>query len=274
MEEVRRNFALETFTLVQMLELGSILREIGKGANSMEEVGDRIVHHLYEHLVSRETGQPACAMVRLFKTHAFGQLDDDLRQFARAGLAGAAETPGMKCLVLMATAGDKPEWNSRAESKGHQAIPLPNEAAIKNAPMISELLVEMGLSAGALVKADSPLILGAGKSNFNVFHVPEALGSPYVPAQDFVSALTVKSVVGFGGLLPSRDLFAVILFSKIYIPRATAEVFRTLGQIVKLAIGFFDRDRVFAPVSAGAAAKHSASGAKEKTEERIHHFSG
>jgi hypothetical protein len=48
-------------------------------------------------------------------------------------------------------------------------------------------------------------------------------------------ALGVKSVLGFGGMLPSRDLFAVILFSKIHIPRAIAELFKTLGLIIKLA---------------------------------------
>ena len=265
MDEVPAPFALEDFTLTQMIELGSNLREIGKGANSMEEAVERIVRHLYENLVSKETRQRACALVRLFKTHAFGQLDEDLRKFARARLAGAAETPTMKCLVLFATAGDKPEWNSRTGSKGHQAIPLPNEAAIKNAPMISQLLSQMGFSAQALVKADSALMLDAAQTNFNVFHVPEALGSPYVPAQDFVSTLGVKSVLGFGGLLPSRDLFAVILFSKANVPRATAELFKTLGLMVKLAISPFDRDRVFAQFRAGMAARRMPSSAKQNT---------
>ncbi len=255
MGEVRSAFALEDFSLAHMLELGSNLREIGKGAKSMEEAADRIVRHLYENLASQATGQRACALVRLFKTHAFGQLDESLCQFARARLAGADATPAMKCLVLFATAGDRPEWNSRAGSKGHQAIPLPNEAAINQAPMISQLLSEMGLSAQALVKGDRALMLDTEQTNFNVFHVPEALGSPYVPAQDFVRAQGLKSVLGFGGLLPSRDLFAVILFSKTHIPRATAELFKTLGLMVKLAIAPFDGDRVFAQWSTGTAAR-------------------
>lgn len=265
MAEVRYTFPLERSTLTHMLELGSGLRELGKGANSMEEAADSIVRHLYESLVAKETGQRACALVRLFKTHAFGQLDEDLQHFARARLAGAAETPAMKCLVLFATAGDRREWNSRAGSTGHQAIPLPNEAAIRNAPMIAQLLSEMGLSARALVNADSTLMLDADQTTFNVFHVPEALGSPYVPAQDFVSAAGVKSVLGFGGILPSGDLFVVILFSKTYIPRATAELFKTLGLMVKLAISPFDRDRVFAKLHGRLSPKRMPSSTNQST---------
>jgi len=246
MEEARCSFALEDFTLAQILELGARLREIGRDANNMEEASGRIVRHLYDNLVCKETGKKACALVRLFKTHAFGQLNPDLRNFAQARLTGATDTPAMKCLVLFATAGDKAEWNSRSGSKGHQAIPLPNEAAISNAPMISELLSEMGLSTGSLVKPDANLMLDPEQTNFNVFHVPEAYGSPYVPAQDFVTAFGVKSVLGFGGLLPSRNLFAVILFSKARVPRASAECFKSLGLMVKLAISPFEPDRVFA----------------------------
>lgn len=60
-------------------------------------------------------------------------------------------------------------------------------------------------------------------------------------------AYGVKSALGFGGLLPSRNVFAVILFSKTPIPRATAELFKTLGLMTRLAISPFDTDRVFAP---------------------------
>src|ERR1700687_1798197 len=253
MEEVRGTFALEGFTLAQMLELGSSLREIGKGAKSMQEAADRIVRHLYESLISGDTGQRACALVRFFKTHAFGQLDEDLRQFARDRLAGAGETPAMKCLVLLATAGDMPEWNSTTRSKGHRATPLPNEEAIENSPMISQLLSEMGLSTEALVRGNSALMLDTDKTNFNVFHVPEAQGNPYVPAQDFVTAFGVKSALGFGELLPSRDVFAVILFSKTPMPRATAEFFKTLGLMIRLAISPFDPERVFAQLHDGMA---------------------
>jgi hypothetical protein len=251
MEQVHSSFALEDFNVTQILQLGARLRDLGKDARSMEEASGLLVRHLYDNLFSKETGHKACALVRLFKTHDFGELGEDLRRFARERLAGADEKPGIKCLTLLATAGDQSEWNSRAGSKGHQAIPLPNETAINNAPMISQLLREMGLSSGAFVKPDSHLMLDPERTDFNVFHVPEAHGSPYVPSQDFVRASHVNSVLGFGGLLPSRNLFAVIMFSKARISRPTAECFKSLGLMVRMAISPFDPNRVFAQSQSG-----------------------
>jgi len=240
-------FDLQSFTLTQMIVLGSALRKLGKGAASMEETANRIVRYLYDQLTSRQTHQRACVLVRLFKTHPWSQLDERLQQSAQARLRGATAGPELKCLTLLATAGDKPEWNSRAASKNYQAIPLPSEEAIAAAPMISRLLSQLGLSTSTLLKPDPALMLDIEQSNFNVFHVPEAEGSPYVPAQKgFVIPYDVKSVLGFGGLLPSGDLFAVILFSRVFIPKETAEFFKTLALSTKLAIIPFAEQRIFA----------------------------
>jgi hypothetical protein len=71
---------------------------------------------------------------------------------------------------------------------------------------------------------------------YNVFYVKDALGSPFVPAQDFVVAYGIKSVLGFGGMLPDGNLFAIIIFSKIHITKETADMFKTLSLNVKMAI--------------------------------------
>jgi len=66
--------------------------------------------------------------------------------------------------------------------------------------------------------------------------VPEAVGSPYIPAQkEFVIAHGVRSVVGFGGVLSTGDLFAVIMFAKVSIPRETADAVKALALSVKEA---------------------------------------
>jgi len=124
------------------------------------------------------------------------------------------------------------------------------------------------------VRADSSLMLDTKETNFNVFHVPEALGNPCVPAQDFVRAFGVTSALGFGGLLPSRDVFAVILFSKAPIPRATAELFKSLGLMIRLAIGLFDPDRVFAPLPDRMAEGRAPYGVKRNAEEPRRRSSG
>jgi hypothetical protein len=81
---------------------------------------------------------------------------------------------------------------------------------------------------------------------FNVFYVPEALGSPYIPAQkEFVIPYQVQSVLGFGGVLPSGELFAVILFSKVSIPLETADRFKWLSAYVRIAVESFGKENVF-----------------------------
>ena len=153
----------------------------------------------------------------------------------------------MKCLTLLGTAGELPAWNSRATSLGHKALPLASEESVARSPMIAQLITQFGLAIGTLITPAADVILDAEQHTYNVFHVPEAAGSPYIPAQqEFVRPYGVRSVLGFGGLLPSGDLFATILFAKQPIPRATADMFRTLALNVKVAILPFAGGRVFA----------------------------
>jgi len=239
-------FNLEDFAFADMVALGTALRDVCSGAESLQEVGQRIVRHLYDSLQSKETGRSACALVRLFATQRFEQLDRDLQRFATGMLGDAPATPRMRCLVLMATAGHWPEWNSPECSKGHRAIPLPSEEVLARLPMISQLLSQMGISSRALLEVDPRLVLDVDENSLSVFHVPEAVGSPYVPAQsDFVVAHGIRSVVGFGGLLGRNDVFAVIIFSRTFISRQAAELFKTVGLMIRLAINPLATDRVF-----------------------------
>lgn len=98
-----------------------------------------------------------------------------------------------------------------------------------------------------MLRPDPAIIMDMEEKTYNVFHVPEAVGSPYIPAQnDFVIPYGVRSVVGFGGVLPTGDLYVVILFAKIPIPRATADRFKTLALNVKTAVAPFADKAVFA----------------------------
>jgi hypothetical protein len=84
------------------------------------------------------------------------------------------------------------------------------------------------------------------QTSFNVFHVPEAVGSPYIPAQEqFVTRFGVKSALGFGGMLPSGNLFAVIMFSKAPISRDTADMFKPLALNIKMVALSFTEEATF-----------------------------
>jgi hypothetical protein len=224
------------------------VRNMDADSNSMEETAQRIVRYLYENLVDAKTGRPSCTLIRFFKTHPYGELTEDLQEAAQAILKGRSILRATKCLTLLATAGDEPYWNVRQESTGHQAIPLIDQDFVYRAPMILQLIQQFGLEVSSVIDPSPTLIEDTARMNFNVFYVPKALDSPYIPAQkEFVIPYKVQSVLGFGGMLPSGNLFAIILFSKTEIPPETARLFKWISAYVRIAAAKFDRGPIFIP---------------------------
>ena len=231
------------FTLKDMAECSGALRTMGAGATSMEETANQMVRYLYDHFLDGKTGQQAFAPARLFKTHPYGE---ELRAAARNMIGMPSPPPSMKCLVLLATAGARPEWNSRRNSKGHKAIPLPSEQCINRFPMVRQLIQQLGLEVNTVLQPDPKVIMDLTQKTYNVFYVPDAVGNEYVPAQkEFVVPFGVRSVIGFGGMLPSGNLYTTILFSRAHVPPETAEMFKTLALSIGIALLSFVSGRVF-----------------------------
>lgn len=244
---------LSRMTLKHMTECGIALRGMHRDASSMEEVATRIVRYFHDELGTDEDDARACLLARFYKTHPFGGLSPDLQAFATRAMEGqplAASTP---CLSLLATAGDQPEWNSRHQSSGHRAIPLPSELVLQRLPMVARLVDQLGIASTVLFEPDPDLILDLQQKTFNVFFVPDALGSPHIPAQDdFVVRYGVRSALGFGGVLPTGDLFTVILFTRVPLSRETADMFKPLALSAKMAVLPFSNGPVFESGSAPA----------------------
>lgn len=241
---------LANLQLSGMTQLGSALRRAGGGASSMEVAGNRIVGLLRDELLDAPGGHSACALVRLYRTMRFADLDADLREFGRRLMRGETIVDDTRCLTLLATAGERPEWNSRLSSRGHRTIPLPSEDVVGRIPMVSQLVAQLGLDVKAVVRPDPALLLELEQHTYNVFYVPEAKGSPFIPAQDeFVVPHAIRSVIGFGGVLPSGDVFAVLLFVRVFVARATADVFRNAAMNAKLALLPYVDGPVFEPSS-------------------------
>jgi len=241
-------YNLTNFALKDMTECGAALRRMGVGSETMEETANRIVTHLYENLVNPQTNEKSLALVRLFKTHSYNELEPDLQPIVQQTLGEEPDNSAMKCLTLLATAGEHPDWNSRYTSRGHQAIPLASEELVAQSPMISQLICQLGLDIGTVLKPDPAVIIDLEQKTFNVFHIPEAQGSPFVPAQaGFVVPYGVRSVLGFGSMLPSGNLLVIIIFSKVSISRDTANLFKALALNVKMALLPFDGGAIFLP---------------------------
>lgn len=239
------SYDLSGFSLSDMTRFGVELRKQSTDAATMEEVADRVVRLLHEKLRS-PNGERACALVRTFVTLPYSELQPDQQAFARQVLPDIEGSPDVKCLTLLATAGNEPQWNSRRQSTGHQALPLPSEESIARSPMISQLIRQLNIDVSELLRPRAGVMLDDSQHTFNVFHVPNAVDSPIIPAQsEFVKPFGIRSVLGFGGLLLPGELFATILFAQTPISRDVAERFKTLALNVKVALLPFTGERVF-----------------------------
>jgi len=149
-----------------------------------------------------------------------------------------------RCLTLLGTASIKPSWCKRTLSQEHQAIPLVDETSISHMPMLSQLFLQFGLSPDELANPSASGIAASKPHVYNIFFIEDARGSPWVPEQrGFVIPYGIKSVIGFGGMLPSGDFFAMVLFARAQTERHTAEMFKSIALSLRLAILRFDQKR-------------------------------
>ena len=213
---------------------GERIRGIARSASTMEDAARQIVDLLWEELRD-ETGAPDCAHLRLYQTHPIATLPDDLAQFARS-LLDEEPDPQTRCLTLLATRGIDPRWNDRRESEGHKAIPLPSVEFVRRLPMVAGLIEQLGLELADVVRPSKERMVELAQRTYGVFHVEHARGSELIPAQSFVDEHGVVSALGFGGVLFSGDVFAVVIFSRVHIDERTADTLRVLSLATRVAL--------------------------------------
>jgi sigma-B regulation protein RsbU (phosphoserine phosphatase) len=238
-------FDLRSFGLADVLECSAVLRRLGGGATSLEGAARAVVRYLFDSLIDKEVDAPALALVRLYKTHRFDQLEPDLQDFAaRVSPAGAVQADA-PCLTLLGTAGEAPAWNDRRQSEGHRAIPVDDPSAVAAMPMVAQLVRQLGIEEGELTQPHPKWFEASRGRSGGVFYVPDAAASAYVPDKDFVERHGIVSVVGFGDLLPSGYAFAVVMFAKVEVTREVADMFAPLSFATQVALLPFVERRLF-----------------------------
>lgn len=236
---------LTAFSLRDMTTCGAALRRLGENAGSMEEVANRTVRYLYDHLVDA-AGERATALVRFFITRPYCTLTDDLQRHVDGFLGGPPPDPDLKCQTLLATIGDHPDWHSRQKSRFYKVHPLSKEIVDVN-QMFAQVSEIFGIVLEQAVNRDPGLVVDLEQETYNILHVYEARDNPYVPDQaDFVIPYGIKSVLVMFSLLPSGNIFTVIIFARVTVPRELIDYFRPLTLNVKMAILPFDDTAVFA----------------------------
>ncbi|MBK7918028.1 MAG: hypothetical protein IPJ94_17575 [Chloroflexi bacterium] len=162
-------YDLTAFTLKDLTTCGAALRQMGEGATSMEEMANRTVRYLYDHLVDG-AGERATALVRFFITKPYGELSADLQQHVEMMLQKRPSDPALKCQTLLATIGDNPEWHSRHNSRFYKVHPLSKEIVNVN-QMFAQVSEIFGIVLEQTVNLDPELVLNVEQETYNVLHV-------------------------------------------------------------------------------------------------------
>lgn len=205
----------------------------------MQSVAQQMIDLLFRTLGGARTDEPELALARCFVTCPYSALAPrpDLQGLARQILGGGELEPEHRCMVLLGTRGIDAAWNQPATSGGHQVIPLGSAELTHKTPMITELCRQIGIPREDFLARGQLPPLDLAVRNAGFFHIEEALGSPFIPAQSgFVQPYGVRSVLGLGAPLSEHDFFAVLLFARVPISPQTAALLKPLTLSIKLAL--------------------------------------
>lgn len=217
-----------------MLRCSRGLRRVAAESGSLSDAASVIVRYLHDESRDPDTNVHQCALIRFYKTSAFAKLEPAEQDFVMAQMAGVSLEAGTRVLSMIATVGAEEAWCDRMQSAGHLAIPLPSVEIVERAPMIAGLIRALGMDIADVVASNPVFMEGEAGRTYDVFHVEKAAGSAFIPAQaDFVLPYGIQSVIGFGGLLSNGELFAVVMFTTVPVPRSAADRFRNIALDVK-----------------------------------------
>ena len=232
----RHVMSLATLSLVDVARCIARVRHLAGRSSSIESFAQHLMQCLQETFRAPTGGDAEMALSRCFVAQPFTEVAADVKTWLQLDQRRTAEPSGGLCLSLMGSAGVVEGWNDASRSSRYRAIPIEADRFATRFPMFAEIFRQVGISTDK-PRLGEGMTIGSAGTGCNVFHVPVALGSPYVPAQeDFVKPFGVRSVVGFGGWYGQGLYFIVILFSRVAIPPRSVELLRLLALSVR--VGF------------------------------------
>jgi hypothetical protein len=206
---------------------------------TLEQAAQRFVEELYADFASS-------VLVRLYSTVPYEKLTPSRKAFVEQIARSAGVTDQIQedtqVLCLMGTKGKRAEWNDRQQSKGHLAIPLVSAKFVQKIPMIARLLNEFGIGTDWLDREEKTSIITRSLGRIaTVFYVPDATtfrdhaNRLVIPAQDFVSQNSVKTVFGVGGAYANGYICAVLWFVTETLDRTVVDRFLPVINFFKHA---------------------------------------
>ncbi|PPK70946.1 SpoIIE family protein phosphatase [Actinokineospora auranticolor] len=240
-----RTYDIARFGLSDMVRTTADLRRRAEEAPDFAAAVESLVRGLRDSFTDA-AGAPVLPLVRLYTTRDHAELTP--RQ--RAHVARHHGETDARCLVLAASAGELPAWNDPGTARWSRIIPVPSPSTL---PMVAAMASRLGLAIDDVISGPLP-----GSGGFGVVHVPDALGSAFVPDQRFVVEHGIASVVGFGGVLPGGTAFCVLLFSRVAVPAETAEQFQAVSIGVRVGLLAHFRGDASLPAERDAVRAHLA----------------
>jgi hypothetical protein len=182
---------------------------------SIEVCAQRLTGVLYDLCRAGGTDR-ALVLSRVYLSLPYGELPPETQAFVQERFTPDPDARA-RFLALMGTTGLEPAWCERLQSRGHQAIPL-NRETVKSVPMLARCFQQIGFDLDIVLKGEHGIVMDGIPTSFGVFHVQDALGSPYVPAQDeFVKPYGARTVIGGGTMLPDGAVSVWIGFTRVTI---------------------------------------------------------
>jgi hypothetical protein len=214
-------------------DLSNSIRDALEGQPSVEAAGQKFVTTMYDKF------KESIIQLRLFVAIQYAELPNNIQSFAQnlASTANIKMEPQHYVLTLFGTVGREQEWWIRANSKGHQGIPLPTGDFVAAIPMMSALLEQLGFNLG-WIRGEPDIVAQHVGKLMGSFYVNDAAttkdskGRNIIAAQDFVRKYGVKTVFGFGGGFASGGkMLTVICFLDETIEKKQAVYFQSLGPV-------------------------------------------
>ena len=195
------------------------------------------------------------ALVRLFVTIPYAWLPADERAYVGSYLEKIGEPRELDdatpILALVGTHGIEAQWNDRATSRDHRAIPLYSEAFVAEAPMIARLLRETGFSLRDAFATNRQFVHETEAGNLffvgDAAHTTDERGRRIIPAIDFVERYDVRTVYGSGAAFPTEGIVLTgIVFSRKVVTREHAERFAPMvRQLMRSTAALATRETIF-----------------------------
>ena len=241
--------SLSGASLDDIKALFGAVKERVRAGRAVDQCAQALVDEFYARFAE------SSVLVRVFVTVPFALTPSPVQRFVTTllnerGLSALVgdETP---VLALMGTRGVLPAWNTRLGSRGHLGIPLASPEFVNDIPMVSRLLVELGVRVDGASRTGYVIRVVGNLSG--VFYVPEAAsarderGRPIITAQDFVQGHGVKTVFGFGGAYMLERSFAIIIvFARETVSREQVQSLAALASVFKAAtMSMVAADRFF-----------------------------